>query len=103
MQEGAIELMPVSDSQLYGFRYVNDHPGNTFRNMLTVMAFGALADVASGFSWRLSEFTIVTALRTAATSTWVAGSADPKRPITDNPGRLCRAKQQTLKYLANQS
>jgi len=69
---GVIELMPVSDSQLYGFKYVNGHPANTFQNMLTVMAFGALADVATGFPLLLSEFTIVTALRTAATSAWVA-------------------------------
>lgn len=70
--DGVIELMPVSDSQMYGFKYVNGHPANTFQNMLTVMAFGALADVATGFPLLLSEFTIVTALRTAATSAWVA-------------------------------
>jgi len=70
--DGVIELMPVSDSALYGFKYVNGHPKNTASNMRTVMAFGALADVDTGFPLLLSEFTIVTALRTAATSALVA-------------------------------
>lgn len=26
---GVIELMPTSDGELYGFKYVNGHPGNT--------------------------------------------------------------------------
>ena len=69
---GVIELMPTSDRTLYGFKYVNGHPKNTHVNMLTVMAFGVLAEVDSGFPVLLSEFTIMTALRTAATSALVA-------------------------------
>ncbi|MFL9959420.1 ornithine cyclodeaminase [Paraburkholderia nemoris] len=69
---GVIELMPASDSTLYGFKYVNGHPKNTHVNMLTVMAFGVLAEVDSGFPVLFSEFTIMTALRTAATSALVA-------------------------------
>lgn len=69
---GVIELMPVADHERYGFKYVNGHPGNTRHDMPTVMAFGALADVATGFPLLLSEFTMVTALRTAATSVWAA-------------------------------
>lgn len=70
--DGVIELMPTSDSTLYGFKYVNGHPKNTQQNMLTVMAFGVLVEVETGYPLLLSEFTITTALRTAATSALVA-------------------------------
>lgn len=70
--DGVIELMPVSDTKLYGFKYVNGHPKNTRVNLLTVMAFGVLAEVDTGFPVLFSEFTITTALRTAATSALAA-------------------------------
>jgi ornithine cyclodeaminase len=69
---GVIELMPTSDQQLYGFKYVNGHPQNTRQNMLTVMAFGVLAEVDTGYPVLFSEFTVTTALRTAATSALAA-------------------------------
>ncbi|GCL63092.1 ornithine cyclodeaminase [Pseudaquabacterium pictum] len=65
---GVIELMPVADAQRYAFKYVNGHPGNPARGLPTVMAFGVLADVATGRPLLLSELTLTTALRTAATS-----------------------------------
>lgn len=65
---GVIELMPISDGQLYSFKYVNGHPANTVAGLLTVTAFGVLADVETGYPRLLSELTITTALRTAATS-----------------------------------
>ena len=65
---GVIELMPVSDTSRYAFKYVNGHPKNTARGLYTVMAFGVLADVETGFPLLLSELTLTTALRTAATS-----------------------------------
>ena len=70
--DGVIELMPISDAQLYSFKYVNGHPKNTRAGLSTVMAFGVLADVATGQPSLLSELTITTALRTAATSAMVA-------------------------------
>ena len=69
---GVIELMPVSDAQQYAFKYVNGHPGNTAQSLYTVMAFGVLADVATGRPLLLSELTLTTALRTAATSAMAA-------------------------------
>lgn len=69
---GVIELMPVSDSDQYSFKFVNGHPGNTKHGLSTVMAFGALADVATGLPTVLSELTITTAIRTAATSVMAA-------------------------------
>ncbi|MCX2863493.1 ornithine cyclodeaminase [Paucibacter sp. PLA-PC-4] len=70
--QGVIELMPVADAHRYAFKYVNGHPVNTSRGMYTVMAFGVLADVASGYPLLLSELTLTTALRTAATSAMAA-------------------------------
>ncbi len=65
---GVIELMPTSDGEMYGFKYVNGHPKNTREGLQTVTAFGLLADVDSGYPVLLSEMTVLTALRTAATS-----------------------------------
>ncbi|MFY9514126.1 MAG: ornithine cyclodeaminase [Rubrivivax sp.] len=69
---GVIELMPVADSHEFGFKYVNGHPGNTQRGLPTVMAFGVLADVATGTPRLLAELTLATAMRTAAMSALVA-------------------------------
>jgi ornithine cyclodeaminase len=69
---GVIELMPVSDARRYAFKYVNGHPANTARGMFTVMAFGVLADVDTGYPLLLSELTLTTAFRTAATSAMAA-------------------------------
>ncbi|HVN46098.1 MAG TPA: ornithine cyclodeaminase [Steroidobacteraceae bacterium] len=69
---GVIELMPASDGRLYAFKYVNGHPKNTQEGLLTVTAFGVLADVQSGYPLLLSELTLTTALRTAATSALAA-------------------------------
>jgi ornithine cyclodeaminase len=69
---GVIELMPATDGRLYAFKYVNGHPRNTQVGLLTVTAFGVLADVATGYPLLLSELTLTTALRTAATSALAA-------------------------------
>ncbi|AJX35319.1 ornithine cyclodeaminase [Burkholderia oklahomensis] len=71
-RDGVIELMPVADSKLFAFKYVNGHPVNADRGMHTVMAFGALADVDTGYPVLLAELTLITALRTAATSVLAA-------------------------------
>lgn len=66
--EGVIELMPTSDGIDYGFKYVNGHPKNMKDGLQTVTAFGLLASVDTGYPVLLTEMTILTALRTAATS-----------------------------------
>ena len=65
---GVIELMPTSDGELYGFKYVNGHPKNMKEGLQTVTAFGVLSAVYTGYPVLFSEMTILTALRTAATS-----------------------------------
>ena len=77
-REGVIELMPTSDGETYGFKYVNGHPANMARGFQTVTAFGVLARVDNGYPVLLSEMTILTALRTAATSALVAKYLAPK-------------------------
>ena len=69
---GVIELMPIADQSQFSFKYVNGHPGNPAVGMPTVMAFGALADVATGFPVLLSEMTILTGIRTAVASALAA-------------------------------
>lgn len=70
--EGVIEIMPISDGQTYGFKYVNGHPNNHRHELPTVMAFGVLASVQTGLPQFISELTLITALRTAATSVLAA-------------------------------
>ena len=76
--EGVIELMPTSDGEMYGFKYVNGHPKNTKDGLQTVTAFGLLADVTTGYPVLLSEMTLLTALRTAATSAMAAKFLAPE-------------------------
>lgn len=65
---GVIELMPTSDGELYGFKYVNGHPKNMKEGLQTVTGFGVLANVDTGYPVLFSEMTMLTALRTAAMS-----------------------------------
>lgn len=75
---GVIELMPTSDGEMYGFKYVNGHPKNTREGLQTVTAFGLLAEVNTGYPILLTEMTILTALRTAAMSALAARHLAPK-------------------------
>ncbi|WP_416897663.1 MAG: ornithine cyclodeaminase [Minwuia sp.] len=76
--EGVIELMPTADKERYGFKYVNGHPKNMKQGFQTVTAFGVLADVGNGYPLLLTEMTVLTALRTAATSALVGKYLAPK-------------------------
>ncbi len=76
--EGVIELMPTADAENYGFKYVNGHPKNTREGYQTVTAFGVLSSVSNGYPILLSEMTVLTALRTAATSALVGRYLAPK-------------------------
>lgn len=76
--EGVIELMPTSDGEVYSFKYVNGHPNNTAKGLQTVAAFGLLARVDNGYPLMLTEMTLLTALRTAATSAMAARHLAPR-------------------------
>ncbi|WP_299185239.1 ornithine cyclodeaminase [uncultured Psychrobacter sp.] len=77
-KDGVIELMPVSDGEMFACKYVNGHPINTKRDLQTVAAMGILSDVDTGYPILLTEMCILTALRTAATSAMLAKRCAPK-------------------------
>ncbi|MEM8578884.1 MAG: ornithine cyclodeaminase [Pseudomonadota bacterium] len=81
-REGVVELMPTSDGEAYGFKYVNGHPKNTAQGLQTVTAFGLLADVDTGYPVLLTEMTLLTALRTAAMSAVATKWLAPKGAAT---------------------
>lgn len=97
---GVIELMPASDGAHYGFKYVNGHPGNQRHGKLTVMAFGVLAEVATGYPLLLCDMTLATALRTAATSALAAQAmarADSRSMAIIGNG--CQSEFQIMAFL----
>ncbi len=69
---GVIELMPISNDELYSFKYVNGHPKNPDQNKFTVMATGQLSETKTGEPLMFSEMTLLTAFRTAANSALAA-------------------------------
>ncbi|GAA1819915.1 ornithine cyclodeaminase [Agromyces neolithicus] len=96
---GVIELMPTSDHETYGFKYVNGHPSNPARGYQTVTAFGVLADVHNGYPTFLAEMTILTALRTAATSALAARAlARPDSQVMAMIGAGSQAEFQALAF-----
>ncbi len=60
--------MPMSDKDFYSVKLVNGHPLNSQKNLLTVAALGVLVDAKSGYPLMITESTLLTALRTAATT-----------------------------------
>ncbi len=96
---GVIELMPATDGTLYSFKYVNGHPKNTAEGLLTVTAFGVLADVDTGYPLLLSELTVTTALRTAATSALAAQKlARPDSRVMALIGNGAQAEFQAIAF-----
>ena len=64
-----IGLMPICDYELcYRFMDVNCHPKNPLTGLQTIMATGQLSRINTGYPLMFSEMTILTALRTSATS-----------------------------------
>ncbi len=96
---GVIELMPIGDSKTYSFKYVNGHPDNPKVNFLTVMGFGVLAEVSTGFPLLLSELTLATAVRTAANSVMAAkylAKPNPKKMALIGNG--CQSEFQAIGF-----
>src|SRR3989338_6933073 len=65
---GVEELMPICDDKYYTFKYVNCHPKNPKNGLMTVVATGQLVRIDTGYPLMFSEMTLLTALRTAATT-----------------------------------
>ena len=95
---GVIELMPIANAHTYAFKYVNGHPKNTLRGLPTVMAFGVLADVATGAPVLLSELTLATVLRTAAMSAVAAQAL--ARPESKSMALIGNGAQSEFQALA---
>jgi len=71
-EHGVIELMVVNNQKDYAFKYVNGHPNNTQQQLLSVTGFGVLSQMENGYPTFISEMTLLTAMRTAATSALAA-------------------------------
>ena len=98
-EHGVIELMPTADAEIFSFKYVNGHPQNTAIGLPTVMAFGVLADMATGMPLLVSELTLTTALRTAATSVVAARAlARPDSRIMALIGNGAQSEFQALAF-----
>ena len=98
-RDGVIELMPISDDTAYSFKYVNGHPKNTALGLSTVMAFGVLADVATGAPTLVSELTLTTAMRTAATSALAAKTlARPESRVMALIGNGAQSEFQAIAF-----
>ncbi|MDO4594586.1 MAG: ornithine cyclodeaminase [Tissierellia bacterium] len=69
---GVNELMLIGNRENYSVKYVNGHPINPSRNLLTVIGMGLFADVETGYPKMICEMTLLTAIRTAATSVMAA-------------------------------
>ncbi len=72
VERGVLELMPICSEHHYAFKFVNGHPKNPLKDKLSVSAVGMLADTQTGYPVLISEMTLLTAIRTAATSALAA-------------------------------
>jgi ornithine cyclodeaminase len=70
--KGVIELMPIANQEYFGCKTVNGHPANTLENKFCVAATGQLCKVDDGYTKMICEMTLLTALRTGATSALVS-------------------------------
>lgn len=99
LDNGVLELMPIASKEQYSFKYVNCHPDNPKMGLSTVLAFGALMRNDSGQPEVISEFTITTALRTAAMSALVAKYlARPNSKRMALIGNGCQSEFQALAF-----
>jgi ornithine cyclodeaminase len=97
-KKGVIELMPISDREYFSFKYVNGHPGNPGIGYPTIMSFGAFAEMETGVPLLLSEMTILTAVRTAATS--VLAASYMANPSPDTMAMIGNGAQSEFQIIA---
>jgi len=99
--QGVMELMPCSDAQHYAYKFVNGHPGNTPKGRLCVTALGMFAEVENGYPLLLSEMTLLTAIRTAATTALAAKYL--ARPDSQHLAIIGSGAQSEFQFLATQA
>jgi len=99
--QGVMELMPCSDAQHYAYKFVNGHPGNTPKGRLCVTALGMFAEVENGYPLLLSEMTLLTAIRTAATTALAANYL--ARPDSQHLAIIGSGAQSEFQFLATQA
>ncbi|OOF42388.1 ornithine cyclodeaminase [Rodentibacter rarus] len=99
VSDGVLELMPIANQRQYSFKYVNCHPKNPNKGLSTILAFGALISNDTGQPDVISEFTLTTALRTAATSVLAAQYlARPNSKRMAIIGNGCQSEFQALAF-----
>jgi ornithine cyclodeaminase len=97
--KGVIELMPISDGAYFSYKYVNGHPVNPSVGLPTIMSYGSLAEMETGVPLLISEMTILTALRTAATSVLAASlMANPEPDLMAMIGNGAQSEFQILAF-----
>lgn len=100
-KDGVLELMPIADSEWFSVKLVNGHPANPVGGFLTVTGVGMLAEVATGYPRLVCEMTLLTALRTAATSAVAARHlANPNATTLAMIGTGAQAEFQALAFKA---
>ncbi|WP_159990597.1 ornithine cyclodeaminase [Pelistega ratti] len=99
LNNGVLELMPIASKEQYSFKYVNCHPDNPNHGLSTVLAFGALISNDTGKPDVISEFTLTTAIRTAAMSVLAAKYlARPNSKRMAIIGNGCQSEFQALAF-----
>jgi ornithine cyclodeaminase len=64
--QGVIELMPSSDQQWHGVKWINCHPENVKQGKPTIVGLGVWSTVLDGMPQMICDMTLLTAFRTAA-------------------------------------
>jgi len=99
--QGVMELMPCADNDYYTYKFVNGHPGNTAKGLLSVTALGMFAEVENGYPLMLSEMTLLTAIRTAATT--ALGARYLARPDSHHLAIIGTGAQAEFQFIATQA
>jgi ornithine cyclodeaminase len=95
--------MPISDDKYYTFKYVNGHPENSRKGLFTVVATGQLSSAETGYPLLYTEMTLLTAIRTAATSALASKWLAPKNAHRFGIiGTGAQSEFQTLAHLFSQ-
>ncbi len=81
-EDSVIELMPICNAHTFSYKYVNGHPNNPSDNKRTCVATGQLSTIKDGYPYFISEMTLLTALRTAATSALASDLLAPQNAKT---------------------